>query len=424
MTIEQIGQQLRQARETQKLSIEQASNHTHIRARYLQALEEGELGVLPSAVQVRGFLRSYAEFLGLDSKALLAELLRPEGEQEEPTEVEPLPEDFAEEDISGASQAEIQDVEAIFTEIGTALRQRREVLGLSLDDIEQHTRIAANYAQMLEDGQFTRFPSPVQARGMLTNYVDFLKMDANAVLLRYAEALQARLANLQAQEAPPKSAREKPSRFSLPFQIPPWLRQFVSVDTIVFGAAGLLVVALMIWGIGRVLTVQTAIVPTPTGPSLPSVLNPAATDQPTPTSPQLITPTPEFLDVDEPDQTLEITPTIRPAGPSEIQIFIIIHQRAYLKVIVDGVVAFEGRTIPGANLPYSGQQRIEILTGNAAAIQVFYNGQDLGTLGIFGEVINMTYTRDGVATPTATISPTPDEENLPTATPTYTPPPE
>ena len=45
-----------------------------IRVPYLQALEADDLSVLPSPVQARGYLRNYAEFLGLDFESILEEM--------------------------------------------------------------------------------------------------------------------------------------------------------------------------------------------------------------------------------------------------------------------------------------------------------------------------------------------------------------
>ena len=69
-----IGQKLKQSREAQDLTLEKASEATRIRAPYLQALEADDLSAMPSPVQARGFLRNYAEYLGLDLDQLLDEL--------------------------------------------------------------------------------------------------------------------------------------------------------------------------------------------------------------------------------------------------------------------------------------------------------------------------------------------------------------
>ncbi len=63
---ESIGQLLKQAREARRLTLEQASEATHIRPQYLQALEHDDYSVMASPVQGRGFLRIYADFLNLN----------------------------------------------------------------------------------------------------------------------------------------------------------------------------------------------------------------------------------------------------------------------------------------------------------------------------------------------------------------------
>ncbi len=67
-----LGSELRAARESRDLTLEQAEKQTRIRAHYLEALEQGNFSALPSAVQGRGFLRNYARFLGLDAELLVA----------------------------------------------------------------------------------------------------------------------------------------------------------------------------------------------------------------------------------------------------------------------------------------------------------------------------------------------------------------
>src|SRR5574337_639621 len=67
-----IGDILRETREARGHSLEDVEKATRIRAKYLEALEAEHFSVLPSATQARGFLRNYAQFLGLDAEAVLA----------------------------------------------------------------------------------------------------------------------------------------------------------------------------------------------------------------------------------------------------------------------------------------------------------------------------------------------------------------
>jgi transcriptional regulator with XRE-family HTH domain len=68
-----IGSSLRQARERQGLDLAEVERRTRVRARYLAALEEERFELLPGEAYARAFLRSYAEFLGLDSDLCLEE---------------------------------------------------------------------------------------------------------------------------------------------------------------------------------------------------------------------------------------------------------------------------------------------------------------------------------------------------------------
>jgi Helix-turn-helix domain len=69
----EIGNSLREARVRQGLDYPQVELATKIRAKYIRALEEEEFAVLPSGTYIKGFMRSYAEFLGLDGQLYVDE---------------------------------------------------------------------------------------------------------------------------------------------------------------------------------------------------------------------------------------------------------------------------------------------------------------------------------------------------------------
>lgn len=84
-----LGETLRRARTAQGIRIEDAERVTRIPRKYLEALELENFGILPAPVYARGFLRSYAGFLGLEANDLLP--FFPVGHVEEPV-LEALPE--------------------------------------------------------------------------------------------------------------------------------------------------------------------------------------------------------------------------------------------------------------------------------------------------------------------------------------------
>jgi cytoskeletal protein RodZ len=88
---ETLGQILEKTRRSLGRSLAEAEADTRIRARLLQALEKGEYGSLPSPAYVKGYIISYAKFLGLDAEPLL-ELYERETGQSTPAEPVRLPE--------------------------------------------------------------------------------------------------------------------------------------------------------------------------------------------------------------------------------------------------------------------------------------------------------------------------------------------
>jgi cytoskeleton protein RodZ len=526
-----IGKKLKAAREKQRLSLEKVFEATRIRVPYLQALEDDDLSSMPSPVQARGYLRNYAEFLGLSFDGLLEELrseiqttaetigpadsiaeaadqppaplpieeapplLQPEpdsameiesqpkplpdklkrrGRKSTEPELQPIPvakiqpeimeepvprpepvvgesietkqqEMPSQPDISedlwqkwlnrlssvlsvrmgGKAESRSMNVAPhiapeslptennpplpgtnhqqsaeIFKEIGVHLRQRREMLSLNLEDVERNTRVKAHYLDALERGAMDKLPSTVQTRGMLSNYAAFLDLDVDALLLRFADGLQARH-----REKNPQRPVRKPGQPILSNL--PALGNFIAGDLIFGVGMAVLLVGFAIWGINRVVTLQSLREIQPTAPSISDIL------LSTP-DPSEFTATPTFLPVESiPGEATAaiIIPTQN--VNARVQVNLIAVERAYLRVVVDGRIAFDGRVAPGGAYPFEAEDQIEILVGSGTALRVVYNGRELGLLGAFGQVVNNIYTANEIITPTA----------LPTVTFTITVPP-
>ena len=449
------GQTLRAAREAKKLSLKQAMQATRIRVHYLEAMEADDLSGLPSVAQARGFLRAYAEFLGLNAGEFLAApgaspapeadssassaLTTPRPASAAETESSPQPgasplqpapaaradsnvfttpttlspDSIAEaESKPQPSPAPISNApsDLLLRDIGISLRLRREALSLTLDEIERHTRIRKANLQHLETGELDELPSPVQARGTLNTYASFLDMNAEALLLQFAEALQARRAERQPSIAPRKN---RPT-FS------PFLRRFMSPD-LIFGTTMVVIIfALVLWGAVRISEAGNSAQAT-TGPSISDVLLATPSAQAAPTSQNAAgleeLATPIVSGAEFPTEALT-TPT--PLPGTVVQITLLISERTLLRVLVDGELKLNERVVPGAALTFEGNQSVEVLTGNGAAVQVLFNQLDQGRMGSLGEVVNLIYTLKGVATPTPTPTPTPSNTPRFQRTPTLT----
>lgn len=428
-----IGQQLRQVREARSLSLERAAQSTRIRFRYLEAMEADDFSVFPSPTQGRGFLRTYAQYLNMDVDPLLAALDGKTSLPEQPPNRVSTRPAVGEEAPANQAASAVQTSpvirasyaepgSAIFVEIGQKLQTQRELLGLSLADVEQHTHLRIHYLQALEAGSLDSLPSPVQGRGMLSNYANFLGLDADALLLRFAEGLQARLASKQDSRPRPRtvSARQLTAR-------PSALKRLLSIDLVIGGILTVFLLAFIVWGAIRIIDMRSAQKPTLTAPPIAEVLAAQTKTSPSPTlqssEPPTSTVSPVEGNASVVQPTVEIT--LPAFGNAAIQVYIVVHERAYMRVMVDGKVVYEGRVLPGSAYPFSGNERVEILTGNAAALQIFHNQTDLGSIGAFGEVADIIFTLQGVQTPTATAAPTgtptPQATPITTGTPGITP---
>jgi cytoskeletal protein RodZ len=413
---ESVGQRLKEERQARDISLEQVAQGTRIRLHYLQSIEDGNFDDLPSPVQARGFLRAYAGYLGIDIEPILVST-EPTVDTAPEIQTPTLPTEFQ------TREASSEEVKAIFESLGNQLQRQRDMLGLSLDDVERHTHLRVHYLRALETGAFDELPSSVQARGMLNNYATFLGLDPEPLLLKYADGIQARLVGRQATQ-PRKSDKKRATAGRSPW------RRWISGDFILGGFLILILVVAVSWAAMRVNAIRTGQEPTPTVVSIADALLPST--QPT------VELTPE-----ESAQPTEVrsagappaTPTIEPIAVEEegvetteevglppdlvgaVQVNIVADQRAWLRVIVDGEIEFEGRVLRGTAYAFSGEEKIELLTGNGAALQVFFNQRELDRLGIYGEVVHTIFTPQGVLEPTPTITPTstPGPVETPTA---------
>ncbi len=317
----------------------------------------------------------------------------------------------AESDAGPDQSAQSPSSQEIFKEIGQQLRKRRGLLSLTHEEIEQHIHVRAEFLAAVEQGAFDQLPSPVQARGMLANYASFLDLDVDALLLRFADALQQ-----GHRERHPVNVARTRSPLSVSPTLPP-PRTFIAGDMVFGIGVAVLLGFFAVWGVGRVISMQAQIHPDATAPSISEVL--AETSMPT-----------ELVEVTLiPAADTPLAPLLQEAGTEAptldpniaLQVNIVAVELTYMRVTVDGEVVFNGRVVPGTAYPFDAEDQVEILTGNAAALRVTYNGHDLGLMGNFGQVVDRVYTAEGVVTPTSTRPPTATLTPNYTRTPTFTP---
>ena len=422
-----LGSQLKKIREERNIPLEAVASATHIRLAILQDLEDEEYSELSSTTQTKGFLKIYADYLGLPEQEPIVEdeenskpnqnLPMPlennqKSDQEEnpDLDVERLPEktekpakpvkrEYAipivkkvqrkgkpEKDAEEKLENVTESSEELMA-IGRELAARRRYLNVGWEIIESETHIPKGQLKSIERGDLAAFVNPMQFKGHLQAYARFLNLDVEAVMIRYADAIQKRRLEKSSQE---------PIRKRIAKVLPPFLlnlKRFFTLD-LFFGTLMIVgIVGFLIWGISRMR--YTAEEPEVTG-TLPPVADILLAEG---------TPTPivveETHEVEE--ETVQLIPTSTPfyipsENDSNLELVLLIRQNIWLKIISDGDVIFEGRQLAGNVLTYLGENEIELETGNIAAIEIIFNQSTVDTISDkLGTAARLLFTSDGMS---------------------------
>lgn len=298
--------------------------------------------------------------------------------------------------------------------LGATLRAAREARGWTLEDVEKTTRIRAKYLAALEAGELGIMPSPLQARGFLRNYAAHLGLNPDQALKQLDEAIkQAPRPNRAGPISPTGRATStgtataaapgSPQPAASPFAVVRRARRLFTPDVLLILAVLAVVIGFFIWAGSRLAT---------------SVFNSSSITQTAELIGPTETPTPTIIS--------GITSTFTPPPPlvsfSNVQLTLVIEQRTFVRVAIDGAPTFEGLLVPGDRKDFVGQSVVEVITGNGAGVRILLNQRDLGQMGGFGEVVIRQYLPIGMITVTPSITPTPTLTFTPseTSTPTRT----
>jgi len=231
--------------------------------------------------------------------------------------------------------------------IGEVLREAREAQGLTVEEVEDATKIQRKYIRALEAEEFSTLPGRVYAKAFLRTYAKYLGLDSEALVGEFNQ----RFPGTEIPDVEEEKPRHEPAE-----RRSPYTKYLVVV---------LVIAALMGFNAlyGR--------------DSVEDVPGPAGT--------------PQTADEQRPpDDTAPVEP---PARESLDLVLRIERSPSWLRVIVDGQVSFEGTVQPGRSLTFTGKDAISVRVGNAGAVHATFNGEDLGILGGPGDVVTREFTR-------------------------------
>lgn len=276
--------------------------------------------------------------------------------------------------------------------IGDTLRKEREKQKLSIKDIEQATSIRSVYIDALEKGEYDKLPGEVYAKGFIKNYGNFLNLDGEELVRQF-------IMEISTIAAPAEESVQEPAKNSIAAtNISEKYRdnqQRISDNSAasetdskkyLVAAAALIVILLggIFYGFSgndeENITVAKVETPAPVAENLQAeTVAPAET--------QAVAQVVETQKTPEP-----VTPPPAPVAQG-VNLQATFSGDCWTRVVVDGVLAYEGMFTAGQSQDWQGNQNVEVLIGNAGAAQFVMNGQSVGTLGAYGDVVEKTFTR-------------------------------
>ena len=243
-------------------------------------------------------------------------------------------------------------------QFGQVFKEKRESLGLTLEHIEEETKIRKLYLDAIEKERFNILPPKVYATGFVKKYARYLHLDDEVLVALFVE-----MAYGYEEEA--EITQPQPQKSGPEFQ-------FLAMNwrNVVVAGAFLLVA---LW-------VGNMIVGAISNHSPDVAQNPTSQQQ-NPTAPgpeeQNNNPAGDPAQTDERDMSA----TVRVAALSD----------CWVKAIVDGETVFSSTLTAGQEQVFEGREAVLLTVGNAGGIEVYYNGDKIGPLGESGEVIHKEF---------------------------------
>lgn len=256
--------------------------------------------------------------------------------------------------------------------IGKTLEQARKARGLSIKEVEQATKIRARYLEALEREDFGVLPDAVYVRGFLKTYAGYLGLDGEALSQELKSRRAPRRERQEPAYTPPVKINETAPRPSIPSTAAlsgAGSRRTWSKNLYPIALALVILVSIVgaFYYVGR----GTQLGGGPGAPQPAPQENPSGSSNAVPPA----------------------NSTTESGAQKGIQVAVDVKDSpSWIKIQVDGELALEQTVQPGFSRAFKAQREVDIATGNAGAVFVKVNGQDMGPMGSSGEVLSRRYT--------------------------------
>ena len=256
--------------------------------------------------------------------------------------------------------------------LGEEFRSAREARGLSLSDVAERLHIRSVYLAAIEDEDWHVIGAPVYVRGFMRTYARFLGLDPEAAVARFSSTVPAGTPAASSPRPPTATEKRAAAEQSSP--------SLAAILAIVVAIAAVLFVGYEFYQYRS---------GSPSGA-------PVAAASGAPVADDVAASTPTTDPSGPSGEADPASPAPIAAGPKPAKRGMVVRvtETSWLRVAVDGTVAFEGILPKGAIKSYSGKAAV-VRVGNAGGVQIAINGKAVGPLGASGDVVERRFVLTG-----------------------------
>ena len=259
---------------------------------------------------------------------------------------------------------------------GDRLRREREMRGITLDEISTSTKIARRHLEALEREDFDTLPGGIFNKGFVRAYARFLGIDEEQAVADY---LAANSPPPQTEEAFPLEVPDKPD----------FAKSMRSVTLVILVLLGGIAGGWFYWTKYRPQHQAKSAVSAPAPQISSASPQPASQQTPPPASAGAPSEVPEAQ-----------TPQAQVPGQGQnadvaFTVIIRANEKSWVSMKADGRTVVERELSVGEEQSAKAEKQITLTVGNAAGIDVSFNGAPQGHLGEKGKVRTVTFTPHG-----------------------------
>ncbi len=242
-------------------------------------------------------------------------------------------------------------------DIGTKLNQIRKAKNISLETVAANTLISQRLLEAIESGDIQELPEPFYIQALVSKFAQ--EIGAKEICFQVESELNSQVTTTSLQ----KNSRG----FWLNFQLRSLHLYLLYILLVIVSVKGL-----------------TTLVERPVVITQTPLQRPVADLEAVPEESQTIT---------QVNQPKTVPQFVSQSNNSEaVSVGINLQERCWLKVMVDGNLAFEGILPEGTQRQWTGKREVTIRAGNAGGVVINFNNQQQKVLGAPGQVEEITYT--------------------------------